>query len=68
MLLARLALAIALCTPAAAWTEQQPVVAPIASIKQLHQAFIIPASDALFRAESVAPASAAAYAPYTTRR
>jgi cytochrome c556 len=61
MLLARLALAIALCASAATWAEPQSGVVPIASVKQLHEAFITPASDTLFQAESVAPANAAAW-------
>jgi cytochrome c556 len=61
MLLARLVLAIALCASAATWAEQQSAVVPIASVKQLHEAFITPASDTLFQAESVAPPNAAAW-------
>ena len=61
MFLVRLAGSAALFVCAAAWAQQQPGVVPIASVKQLHEAFITPASDMLFQAESVAPANAAAW-------
>jgi hypothetical protein len=56
-----LAAVIAAFVPLCAWGAQQPVVVPIASVKQLHEAIITPLSDTLFKAESQAPKDAAAW-------
>ena len=61
MLMARFAVSIGLFVSTSVWAEHQPGVVPIASVKQLHEALITPTSDTLFRAESVAPADAAAW-------
>ena len=58
----RLFLLLVFVVPLATWAQQSTTsVRPIASVKQLHDALITPASDAVFQAAGETPADAKAW-------